>query len=70
MFNGSFLRVCRILRLCPVFLTYLLPRGSESGAIVPVGIEGCRTCWEDELGNHSLGTKAQNMNQLRVFGAK
>ena len=34
MFNGSFLKVCRILRLCPIFLTYLLPRGSESRAIV------------------------------------
>ena len=70
MFNGSFLRVCRILRLCPVFLTYLLPWGSESRAIVPVGIEGCQTYWKDEYGNHSLGTKAQNMHQLRVFGAK
>src|SRR6185312_17571720 len=48
IFNGSFLIVCRILRLCPVFLTYLLPRGSESRAIVPVGIEGCPTFWEDE----------------------
>ena len=35
-----------------------------------LGIEGCRTCWKDELGNHTLGTKAQNMHQLRVFGAK
>ena len=30
-------------------------------------IEGCRTCWKDELGNHTLGTKAQNMHQLREF---
>ena len=24
-------------------------------------IEGYLTCWKDELGNHILGTKAQNM---------
>jgi len=35
-----------------------------------LGIEGCRTCWKDELGNHTIGTKAQNMHQLRVFGVK
>src|SRR6185295_16674220 len=35
-----------------------------------LGIEGYLTCWKDELGNHTLGTKAQNMHQLRVFGAK
>ena len=33
-------------------------------------IEGYLTCWKDELGNHNLGMKAQNMHQLRVFGAK
>src|SRR6185503_6954548 len=33
-----------------------------------LGIEGCQTCWKDELGNHTLGTKAQNMHKLRVFG--
>ena len=33
-----------------------------------LGIEGCQTCWKDELGNHTLGTKAQNMHQLRVWG--
>jgi len=33
-----------------------------------LGIEGYLTCWKDELGNHTLGTKAQNMDQLRVFG--
>src|SRR6185312_17145000 len=32
-----------------------------------LGIEGCRTCWKDELGNHSLGMKAQNMHQLRIL---
>ena len=32
-----------------------------------LGIEGYRTCWKDELGNHTVGTKAQNMHQLRVF---
>ena len=31
-------------------------------------IEGYLTCWKDELGNHTLGTKAQNMHQLRVLG--
>ena len=35
-----------------------------------LSIEGYLTCWKDELGNHTLGTKAQNMHQLRVFGAK
>src|SRR6185503_16366954 len=35
-----------------------------------LGIEGYRTCWKDELGNHTLGTKAQNMHELRVFRAK
>ena len=35
-----------------------------------LGIEGYRTSWKDELGNHTLGMKAQNMHQLRVFGAK
>src|SRR6185436_15070863 len=35
-----------------------------------LGIEGYLTCWKDELGNHPLGTKAQNMHQLRVLGAK
>ena len=33
-----------------------------------LGIEGYLTCWKDELGNHTLGTKAQNMHQLRVLG--
>ena len=35
-----------------------------------LGIEGNLTCWKDELGNHTLGMKAQNMHQLGVFGAK
>ena len=35
-----------------------------------LGIEGYLTCWKHELGNHTLGTKAQNMHQLRVLGAK
>src|SRR6185369_17377669 len=33
-----------------------------------LGIEVYLTCWKDELGNHTLGTKAQNMHQLRVLG--
>src|SRR6185312_11419631 len=33
-------------------------------------MDGYLTCWKDELGKHTLGTKAQNMHQLRVFGAK
>ena len=32
-----------------------------------LGIEGYLICSKDELGNHTLGTKAQNMHQLRVF---
>jgi len=40
-----------------------------SSSMVP-GIEGYLTCWKDELGNHTLGMKAQNMHQLRVFGTK
>ena len=35
-----------------------------------LGIEGYLSCWKDELGNHALGTKAQNMHQLRGFEAK
>jgi len=35
-----------------------------------LGIEGYLTCWKDDLGNHSLGTKDQNMHQLRAFGDK
>jgi hypothetical protein len=35
-----------------------------------LGIESCRTCWKDEYGNHTLGTKSQNMHQLKVLGAK
>jgi len=35
-----------------------------------LGIEGYVTCWKDEVGNHALRMKAQNMHQLRVFGAK
>ena len=35
-----------------------------------LGIEGYMTCWKDKLGNHTVGTKAQNMHQLRVLGAK
>jgi hypothetical protein len=35
-----------------------------------LGIEGYLTCWKDELGNQTLGMKAQNMHQQRVFGDK
>ena len=35
-----------------------------------LGIEGCWTYWKDELGNHILEMKAQDMHQLRVLGAK
>ena len=35
-----------------------------------LGIEGYLTCWKDELGNHTLGMKPQNMHQLRVLGAE
>ena len=37
---------------------HILDVSSSTG----LGIEGCRTCWKDELGNHTLGTKAQNMH--------
>ena len=33
-------------------------------------IEGYLICLKDELGNYTLGTKAQNMLQLRVLGTK
>ena len=29
-------------------------------------IEGYLTCWKDELGDHTLGMKAQNMQELSV----
>ena len=35
-----------------------------------LGIEGYHTYWKDELENHRIGMKAQNMHQLRVLGAK
>ena len=44
----------------------MVPEFGVSG----LGIEGYLTCCKDELGNHTLGMKAQNMHQLRVFGAK
>ena len=44
----------------------MVPRFGVSGP----GIEGYMTCSKDELGNHTLGTKAQNMHQLSVSGAK
>ena len=31
-----------------------------------LGIEGYLICWKDELGDHTLGTKAQNMQELSV----
>src|SRR6185503_158290 len=57
MFNGSFLRVCRILRLCPVFLTYLLPRGSKSRAIVPVDFAS--RVWADQAMVPGFGVSAE-----------
>ena len=44
---------------------HILDVSSSTG----LGIEGYQTCWKNELGNHTLGTKAQNMHQLRVFGS-
>ena len=32
-----------------------------------LGIEGYLTCWKDELGNHTLGMKAQNMCNTRFI---
>ena len=31
-----------------------------------LGIEGYLTCWKDELGDHTLGMKSQNMQELSV----
>ena len=50
--------------------------GSYSSRIFDVSsstgleIEGYLTSWKDELGNHTVGMKAQNIHQLIVFGAK
>ena len=49
--------------------SYCVPYSDVSYSMV-LGIEGYLTYWKDELGNHSLGMKAQNMQQLRVFGVK
>ena len=54
-------------RIKTVPVVYLIFGISSS---MGLGIEGCRTCWKNELGIHTLGVKAQNMHQLRVFGAK
>ena len=35
-----------------------------------LGIEGYQTYWKDDLRNHSLGMKAQNMHQMRILGDK
>ena len=40
----------------------------EVSSSTRLGIEGNLTCWKDELGNHTLGTKTQNMSQLTVLG--
>ena len=34
-----------------------------------LGIEGCRTCWKDEIGNHTLGMKA-NTNIIYYINDK
>ena len=54
-----------LIKMVPV-LSRIFGISSSTG----LGIEGYLTCWKDELGNHTLGIKAQNMHQLRVFGAK
>ena len=61
MFNGSFLRVCRILRLCPIFLTYLLPRGSESRAIVDKDMPTLSVIWSN------LSRYKKTRNNISVF---
>ena len=33
-----------------------------------LGIEGCRTCWKDELGNHSLGMKIKICSNWEFWG--
>src|SRR6185312_14302040 len=45
----------------------VVSRSFDVSSSTGLGIEGCRTCWKDELGNHSLGMKAQNMHQLRIL---
>jgi hypothetical protein len=32
-----------------------------------LGIEGCRTCWKDEYGNHTLGTKSSKYAPTKSF---
>ena len=48
----------------------VVPRIFDVSSSTGLGIEGYLTYWKYELGNHSLGMKAQNMHELRVFGAK
>jgi hypothetical protein len=58
-------RNCLYSRAIPV-VYHIFDVSSSMG----LGIEGYLTCWKDKLGNHTLGMKAQNMHQLRVFGTK
>ena len=53
------------IKMVPI-VSHIFDVSSSTG----LGIEGYRTSWKDELGNHTLGMKAQNMHQLRVFGVK
>ena len=87
MFNGSFLRVCRILRFVKkIDFAFLSLGGPSHGAWVwCLGrvpkhrnqcqeVEGLLFSPQNSQLELSflgyLGTKAQNMHQLRVFGAK
>ena len=45
-----------------------MSRNFDVSSSTGLGIKGYLTYWKDELGNHTLGTKAKNMHQLRVFG--
>ena len=71
MFNGSYLRACiKLWFVKKLDFPFMSLGGPSHGAGFDVSglrIEGYMTCWKDELGNHTLGTTAQNMHQLRVF---
>ena len=87
MFNGSFLRVCRILWFVKKldFASLSLGGPSHGARVWYLGrVPKHRNHWQEVEGLlfspqnsqlelsflGSLGTKAQNIHQLRVFGAK
>ena len=54
---------CPWIKMVPV-VSHIFDVSSSTG----LRIDGYLTCCKDELGNHTLGMKAQNMHQLRAFG--